>query len=43
MAKTKRRLKDLIKARPKPSAPKAGLRINADYEKGGRLSRKKSV
>lgn len=41
--KLKDKIKQKIKGRPKPSAPKAGLRINSDYDKGGRISRKKTV
>ena len=39
----KEKIRSKIKGRPRPSAPKAGLRINADYERGGKISRKKAL
>ena len=38
------KLLDKIVARPKPSAPRAGFKASGSrYEKGGKVSRKKSV
>lgn len=40
----KKKIADKIKSRPKPSAPRAGYKASGSrYEKGGKVSRKKSV
>lgn len=42
--KAKAILDKFLKARPQPSAPRAGYKASGSrYEKGGKVSRKKSV
>jgi hypothetical protein len=42
--KAKSLLNRLLKGRPQPSAPRAGYKASGSrYEKGGKVSRKKSV
>lgn len=42
--KAKQLLNKILKERPQPSAPRAGYKASGSrYEKGGKVSRKKSV